>query len=135
MSGVLLDTHSLVWLTEGSRRMGREARRLAEEAGREDRLFVSAITFWEAAMLAQRDRLELDRPVSEWRGYVLRLGIVEMPVSGEIGIAAVELAEFPPDPADRIIGATAMLNGIDLMTADVAILRWPGFLPRHDASR
>ena len=133
VSGILMDTHCAVWLMEGSRRMGPRARDTAEQAGHDDRLFVSAITFWEVAMLSVRGKITLHHPVAEWRHRVLDLGIVEAPVSGDIGIAAVGLPDFPLDPADRMITATALLCGLDLMTADSGILGWPGVLERHDA--
>ena len=46
---------------------------------------------------------------------------------------AVDIADFHADPADRIILATAVLNGLTLITADERILDWPGQLLRHDA--
>ena len=130
---VLLDTHALVWLMEGDQHLGHEARRLADVAVREDTLLVSAMTFWEVAMLVQRRRLVLIQPVANWRHNVLELGIAEVPVSGDIGILAAELEDFPLDPADRIIAATTMVHGARLITADARILGWKGQLSRHDA--
>ena len=133
MSPVLLDTLALVWLLEGDERLGHEARQLADTAVKEDMLLVSAMTFWEVAMLAQRHRVVLDLPVASWRRKVLELGVAEIPVSGDLGILSVELEDFPPDPADRIIAATAMVHGGTLITADTSILEWQGHLNRHDA--
>lgn len=133
VTAVLLDTHALVWLLEGDQNLGHEAQRLADTAAREDTLLVSAMTFWEVAMLVQRRRLILVQPVANWRHNVLELGISEIPVSGDIGILATEFEDFPPDPADRIIAATAMVHGARLITADAGILGWPGQLSRHDA--
>ena len=133
MTAVLLDTHALVWLLEGDEHLGNEARRLADMAVKEDALLVSAMTFWEVAMLVQRHCLVLVQPVANWRRNVLELGIAEIPVTGDIGILAAELEAFPPDPADRIIAATAMAHGARLITADVKILGWKGQLSRHDA--
>ncbi len=133
MTAVLLDTHALVWLLEGDQRLGDEARRLADMAIREDTLLVSAMTFWEVAMLVQRRRLALVQPVANWRHNVLELGIAEIPVSGDIGILATELDDFPLDPADRMIAATAMVHGARLITADGNILGWKGQLRRHAA--
>lgn len=135
MSPLLLDTHALVWLLEGSRRLGREARRMADVAAREESLLVSAITFWEVAMMTQRRRLELSQPVTEWRRKALGLGITEVPVTGDIGILATELDGLPADAADRIIAASARAREATLLTADANILRWKGELERHDARR
>lgn len=132
MNGVLLDTHVLVWLLEGDGRLGHQARQLADAAAREDALFVSAMTFWEVAMLARRHRLVLAQPAASWRLKVLELGIVEIPTSGDIGILATELEGFPPDPADRIIAATAVAHGATLITGDSNILEWEGHLSRQN---
>ena len=133
MNAVLLDTHALVWLLEGDEHLGHEARQLADAAARADTLLVSAMTFWEVAMLARRHRLVLAQPAASWRQKVLELGIAEIPMSGDIGILATELEDFPPDPADRIIAATAAVHGATLITADSSILGWKGQLSRHDA--
>ena len=91
------------------------------------------MSFWEAAILYNRGRLELSEPVAAWRREILDLGIAEIPVSGDIGIAAAELEDFHADPADRIIAATAMHRAATLITADARILDWPGQVNRHDA--
>lgn len=123
----------MVWLLEGEEHLGQQARQLVDVAAREDRLLVSAITFWEVAMLARRGRLVLAQSVGIWRQRVLGLGVVEIPVTGDIGILTTELEDFQPDPADRIIAATATVQGATLITADTAILRWRSPLVRQDA--
>lgn len=135
MSGVLLDTHTLVWLLAGDEHLGVQARGLADQTAHRDQLLVSAISFWEVAMLAQRARLSLTQPVRTWRQRALNLGIVEIPLSGDLGILATELADFPEDPADRIIGATAITHEATLITANRAILASNAGLERHDARR
>ena len=133
LNPVLMDTHVLVWLLEGDDNLGKQARQLIETAAREDALLVSAITFWEVSMLARRGRLALAESVVLWRQKVMELGVVEIPVSGDIGILATEFEDFPPDPADRMITATAAFQGATLITADTAILRWRNPLGRQDA--
>ncbi len=132
---ILLDTHALIWLTEGQPQFGKRARRLADEALRGDRLGVSAISFWETVMLQQRGRVRLIQPIDAWRLVLLDLGMIEIPVTGDIGIAAATLANFHSDPADRLITATAILHRATLITADDRILKWSGTLRRHDAHR
>ena len=135
MISALLDTHALVWLLEGGQHLGRETRQLADRGLREVTIVVSAMSFWEVAMLVRRQRLPLPQPVATWRHRVLELGIDEIPVSGDIGILAAELEDFPPDPADRIIAATALARGATLITADASMLAWTGQLSCHDARR
>ena len=92
-----------------------------------------AISFWEVAMLAARGRIELRQSPESWRGDWLRAGLVEIALDGALAVAAAELAEFHPDPADRFIAATAMARAATLITADQALLRWPGPLLCHPA--
>ena len=133
MNPVLLDTHALVWLVEDFAQLGRRAAHQADVAAESGALLVSAFTFWEVTMLALRRKLALSQPVIIWRRRVVEIGIIEVPVSGEIGILAAELEDFPADSADRIITATALTQNATLITADKRILEWGGQLNRQDA--
>ena len=129
----LLDTHALLWLTEGSPELGPRARAAADAALAEGDLAVSAITFWEVAMLQRKRRIELNQTVSAWRERVLSMGLEEVPVDGAIGIAAATLDGLHDDPADRLIVTTATRLGAVLVTADQRILEWGGGARVHDA--
>ena len=135
MNTVLLGTHALVWLLEDHTQLGRQAAQLADGAAIRGALLVSAITFWETAMLVGRRRLAIAHSMPIWRRRVFEVGIEEVAMTGEIGILAAELKDFPADPADRIIAATAMARGATLLTADSRILAWQGQLSSHDARR
>ena len=130
---ILLDTHTLVWLDAGDGRLGKRARGVIDAALREDELLVSAISFWEVAMLSRKGRLRLRQEPETWRRDLLDRGMVEVPVDGEVGIRAAGLDDFHGDPADRIIVATA-LAGHCLVTADRNILNWSSGLERQDAT-
>ena len=96
---------------------------------------MSAMTFWEIGLLAGKRRVALDLPLRSWRRDFLAQGLLEVPVTGAIGIAAVELHDFHADPLDRIIVASARKLSATLLTADRRILDWPGDLRRQDARR
>ena len=133
MRSVILDTNALIWLMDGSDRLGVEAKELAESARAANSLYVSAMSFWEVALLITKNRLVLDRPAAVWREIALGQGIEEVPLSGDLAIESTALSGFPNDPADRIIAATAMsISGV-LLTADGMILRWDGALDRQNA--
>ena len=127
-----LDTIAyLLWIRLGDRLP--IASREIERAWQSDELAVSAISFWEVAMLVDKGRIKLASDVRAWRHENLEAGVVEIPVDGEIGIRAVGLANFHADPADRLIVATA-LAGHRLVTSDRRILEWPGRLSRLNAA-
>lgn len=48
---ILLDTHALIWLANESAALGKQSSELAREAWDQDCLAVSAISFWEIAMI------------------------------------------------------------------------------------
>jgi PIN domain nuclease of toxin-antitoxin system len=130
----LLDTHVAIWLFEARRKIDRSARRLLDRASIAGELAVSAISFWELAQLIERDRIDIDLPPSEWRRQALAAGLIELPLTGEIGIAAAQLDGFHGDPGDRMLVATAILHDAVLVTSDENILNWKGPLQRRDAS-
>jgi len=129
---ILLDTHVLIWSRQNNSPVGPRCRQLIEQALAEGDLAVSAFTFWEVAMLSDKGRLNVARDIFSWRNSLVEDGLFEIPVDGQIGIRANNLPNFHPDPADRIIVATA-LEGHRLVTADELILQWSGSLDRLDA--
>jgi len=130
---LLLDTHVLVWLDEGSQRLGQNALKVIDGALAKGELYVSAISFWEIAMLCEKQRLELKIELSNWRIELLQSGLQEYPVNGNIAISAGQLSGFHGDPADRIIVATTLETAATILTADFRILGWNGPLYKIDA--
>jgi PIN domain nuclease of toxin-antitoxin system len=132
---ILMDTHVLVHYANSDRKLGRRARTEIDHALGHDELFVSALTFWEISMLIAKGRLALETTVAGLRAAALRQGIQEIPLDGEIAIAAGELPAVHGDPVDRMLVATALVRGIALMTADDTLLQWRlrGYRA-HDAS-
>ena len=129
---ILLDTHTLLWLRAGDPKLGSVTRTEIRQAWEDNDLALSAISFWEIAMLRDRGRIQYPDDVALWRREQLGQGMVEIPVDGEIGVRAATMVDFHADPADHIIVATA-LGGHRLVTADERILAWSGNLDRLDA--
>ncbi|MFW6052121.1 MAG: type II toxin-antitoxin system VapC family toxin [Myxococcota bacterium] len=130
---ILLDTHVLIWMDQDASELGSKARRRIARAANDGEVAVSAISFWEVAMLHAKGRIRLAIPVDRWRRDLLDAGLVELPVDGEAAIAAVSLPDLHPDPADRLVTATAQRTGATLLTADRRLLAWRGRLERRDA--
>jgi PIN domain nuclease of toxin-antitoxin system len=119
----LLDTHVLVWARTEERRLSTAARRAIRTARLEDGVAVAAITLYEAARLFAVGVL---RPIGTIGQAVEDLldGVTVLPLTVDIAAAATGFpAEFPRDPADRLIAATARLHALPLVTADRAIRR------------
>ena len=129
---ILLDTHAALWLRAGDAKLGSQARNEIQHAWEAQEVAMSAMSFWEMAMLRAKGRISFPEDVGRWRLEQLAQGLIEIPVDGDIGIRASTLADFHADPADRIIVATAM-SGHRLVTADERILAWSSNLDRLDA--
>ena len=119
---ILLDTHILVWLDQGSSLLGRKARRVIESAFQQDDVAIASVTFWEISKLIQKGRLVFDGSLAEWRVSLLNSGLVELSVDGKIALLASALKEFSGDAVDRLISATALSHEAKLVTSDDLLL-------------
>ena len=121
---VLVDTHVVIWLALEPERISKKARIAIEETRRRgDGLAISDMTLLEIAMIANKNRITLNSTLESFLSEVESRFIV-LPISARICVRALGLpANFPNDPADRIIAATALVEGILLVTADAEIQR------------
>ena len=130
---IVLDTHVLLWMDRDDAALGAQSRSIIDQAWKKDIVAVSAISFWETALLAQRGRIELPVSVEAWRGDLLQAGIQEIPLDGRIALLAASLDSEHRDPANRFIIATALHHEALLLTADKVLLDWGPNLIRHNA--
>jgi PIN domain nuclease of toxin-antitoxin system len=81
-------------------------------------------------MLVSKRRIRLDRTVERWVDEAGHVGVIRIaPVDQRIAVLATQLpGEAPGDPADRIIAATALVNGCPLVTPDRELRDYP-FVP------
>jgi PIN domain nuclease of toxin-antitoxin system len=121
---ILIDTHVVVWLAFGGRRVSNNAGtaiRNARKAG--EPIAISDITLWELAFATRKQRVLLNTSAREFLQEVEERFQV-LPITARSSEVAVNLpTPFPKDPADRIIAATAIVRGLTLVTADSAIRR------------
>lgn len=120
---ILLDTHVLAWLVAEPARLSRPAASAIRRARISDGLAISSITVWELAMLFAQGILRSQSTVeSAVENLLTRSGVVVMPITPEVAAIASQFSDdYPKDPADRLIGATAMAEGIALITRDERI--------------
>jgi len=119
---ILLDTHVVLWLAQDYQRISQAARSKIEEARQRERgLAVSDITLLELARLASHKRINLIPDPETVLSEVERRFVI-LPITANIALQAFDLPKgYPNDPVDRIIGATALIEDIPLVTADRAI--------------
>jgi PIN domain nuclease of toxin-antitoxin system len=121
---ILLDTHVVVWLAFDQEQISKKARNAIDDARKNaDGLAISDITLLELATLASKGRIRLGISLESFLQEVEARFIV-LPISGRACARITGLpASYPKDPADRIIGATALVEGLYLLTADREIRR------------
>lgn len=126
---ILLDTHVVVWLASGDARLSRPAQAAIHQARQSDRgLAISDFTLYELSLLFRKKQFNLSTNPETFLSEV-ETRFVILPITGRICTRALSLpAVYPKDPADRIIGATALVEGLTLVTADQAI-RESGAVP------
>ena len=123
--GVLLDTHSWIWLFSGSRELSQRIINRIDKAGKQGKVFISAISVWELSMLVVKNRITLSKPIHQWVEESLNQPGVNLSLlTPQIAIDSSFLPGFHGDPADRIIVATARINDLILLTRDQKILSY-----------
>jgi len=114
---VVLDTHAWIWWVAAPNRLSRKAK---SRIGASSRIGVSAVSCLEVATAVAKGRISLDRGVLDWLQTALSPKSVELvALTPQIAVAAAQLGrDFPGDPADRVIAATAILESAVLLTKD-----------------
>ena len=121
---ILLDTHVVVWLVSEPERLSKKAKAVIDDARQNgDGLAVSGITLVEITTLYGRRRILLAMSLESFLIELERRFVV-LPINARVCARMLSLpAGYPKDPADRVIGATARVEGMSLVTADQEIRR------------
>jgi PIN domain nuclease of toxin-antitoxin system len=118
---ILLDTHIAIWLAAEPNRLSKRAKDAIRAAHIQGGLAIAAVTLFELAWLTENGRVETTLSVESF----VRLCASKMtvlPITPEIAARAVSFPDpYPKDPQDRLIGATALVEGIPLVTHDKQI--------------
>jgi PIN domain nuclease of toxin-antitoxin system len=125
---ILLDTHILIWLLISPKSLSPKAKKAILAARKSGPLALSAISLWEIAWLAENKRIETDVSVDS---FVKKCAsyVQVLPITQQIAVRSVQFPKsYPNDPQDRIIGATALVEGIRLLTHDKLIIK-SGLVP------
>ncbi len=94
-----------------------------EARGNGTGLAISAMTLVEIATLFGRRQFHLELNLESFLDELERRFVV-LPINARTCAKMLSLpAGYPKDPADRVIGATALVEGMGLVTADREIRR------------
>jgi PIN domain nuclease of toxin-antitoxin system len=122
LTTVLLDSHVVHWWSAEPERLSRRATRAISAA---DELAISSISWFELAWLARHERIAVTMPTRSWleqiSEQVRTVGITPAIAAGAVALPT----SFPSDPADRLIYASAIELGCQLVTKDQRIRDHP----------
>ena len=126
---ILLDTHVVIWLASGEPRLSRSAQAAIDETRQNQQgLAISDFTLYELVMTFRKNRMGMNISLESFL-FEVEQRFVVLPITRDVCVQTLALPpDYPKDPADRIIGATAIARGLKLVTADRAI-RDSGVVP------
>jgi PIN domain nuclease of toxin-antitoxin system len=121
---ILLDTHVLIHMHIDRSLVSIEQMAALEAAAQNQSIFLSAISFWEILQLEKRGRLIWEIPTEKWLQELEHSSDFNIiPINTAIALESHRVpADFPKDPADRFIAATAKVLGLKLLTNDQKII-------------
>ncbi len=120
---IVADTCVVVWLALAPEQLSRPARTAIEEARKDGGLAICGVTLYEIGWLASRGRIQLRMDREAFLSGIAA-NFVMLPVTASVAHLAAGLPEnFPSDPMDRMIAATALQRGAPLITSDKTIRR------------
>ena len=137
---LLLDTNVVLRFCWGvaDGKLGAEAIGRVDHATRRGEAVVSAITYWELALLQAKRRLRLELNVTLLRLRMAAVGIRDLSIGSMEAEQAARLGEqglTTGDTADRFILVTAIVQECPLLTLDQDMLVWDGPANCIDASQ
>ena len=121
---ILVDTHVVLWLALEPDKISKKAKTAIEHTRQRGHgLAISDITLLEISTAESKGRIKLSASLETFLSEI-EAHFVVLPINSRICVHAFALpAAYPKDPADRIIAATAIVEGASLVTADEAIRR------------
>lgn len=125
MTGLLLDTHALVWAATAPDRLGVAARRAIESPT--SSLHVSAASAWELTTKYRTGRFpEAEALVSGFDDVCNRLRARPVAITHRHALRAGGFSWDHRDPFDRMLAAQALLDDLILVTTDATFAALPG---------
>jgi PIN domain nuclease of toxin-antitoxin system len=119
----LLDTHALIWWLLDDAKLSQAVRAVIVDPL--NQTFVSAVSVWEIANKRSINKLPL--PTEGDREFFAALassGFRELPVTWAHAYAVRSLPWHHRDPFDRLLIAQSQVEGMTLVTADAACLKY-----------
>ena len=117
---LLLDTHTLLWALTDPDKLSEMARTRLEDPS--TTLLVSSASAWELATKHRLGKLaQAEAVVHALDQHLTRLGAQVLPIGLNHALLAGRLEHPHRDPFDRMIAAQAILEGVSVVSRDMAL--------------
>lgn len=114
---LLLDTHTFLWLIEGSPNLSAAAQAALADSANE--LLLSVASVWELAIKTGNNKLALSGPLDAFVAtWTATYQIALLPIVTPHALAVAGLPHFHRDPFDRMLIAQALVEGMTLVSVD-----------------
>jgi PIN domain nuclease of toxin-antitoxin system len=114
---LLLDTHILIWLIEGSKNLSPTARQAIEDES--NRLNFSIASLWEVTIKTSLGKLELGIPLEQiLENFILPSGIEILPIHLPHLLVLRDLPLHHRDPFDRLLISQAKSESLTVVSED-----------------
>lgn len=120
----LVDTHLILWAASSPEKLPTAARQRLDDL--ENGLWFSPASLWEIVIKRRLGRPDFVVDPRRLRRGLIDNGWRELPISSEHAVAVDDLPPLHKDPFDRMLLAQARLEGLQLLTSDSALARYPG---------
>lgn len=119
---LLLDTHMLLWAAAGT--LPKKAETYVLDG--DNTLHFSPASIWEICIKKSLGRGDFEVDPEALRRGLLDNNYQELPITSQHAVAVHDLPQLHKDPFDRMLLAQAKVEGMALLTSDVALRAYPG---------
>ncbi|WP_310487254.1 type II toxin-antitoxin system VapC family toxin [Chamaesiphon sp. VAR_69_metabat_338] len=121
---LLLDTHVLIWLVEGSNSLSQPAQQAIEDDG--NSLHLSIASLWEMTIKMTLGKLQLGMPIELIvESYLIPTGIEILPIHLNHLLVLRDLPLHHRDPFDRLLISQAQSERLTLISGDRVFGNYP----------
>ena len=120
----LLDTHLLLWAAYHPRRLPEAVASLLDAPAAQPLFSIASL--WEVSIKHGYGRMDFDMHPRQFRHGLLDSGYEELPINSEHAFGVGVLPLLHRDPFDRMLITQARVEGIELLTSDALVARYPG---------
>lgn len=121
---ILLDTCTLIWLTQEPERLSEKSKTIIENPDNE--LLVSHVSVWEMLLKTQAGKLSFPVPLRKWLSDQQNTWDFRyLNITLEHLLRVEEIERHHSDPFDRLLVTQAIVENIGIVTPDPWIAKYP----------